>query len=402
VRGNHAGTFQVQYRPTGTSTWTTLPEANFGDSTVDYTAVVTVGGLDAGTSYDYRVSVGCLVDHLGQAGFRTLPPSTASTIRFAYAADLRQPSAFLTSTSQRQKHYPLFADLAGDNPALMILGGDQIYGDAGSFVPQTPADYYRTYRENWGEVFLRSAMGRVPSLMMWDDHEILNNWDDRTADPYAAASTAFDAYQGSHNPAPFRPGVKYYAFRAGPADFFVTDDRTYRSQNSAPDDSGKTMLGATQLADLESWLATSTATFKFIVTSDPFADMNCDLSTPNHDSWCGFRTERQKLFDFVASHDIRGVVAISGDHHWSGAFRGDNTTAKIYEFMPNPMGNEPATAPSSAPDMLWHYGTPQEVYGLFDVDTSVSPATLTVRFKGTGGAVLRTFVVDENGGITQF
>ncbi|HEX5496593.1 MAG TPA: hypothetical protein VFX70_18685 [Mycobacteriales bacterium] len=91
------------------------------------------------------------------------------------------------------------------------------------------------------------------------------------------------------------------------------------------------------------------------------------------------------------------MIAISGDHHWSGAFTGDGPTAKIYEYMPNPIGNDPATGASSAVEMLWRHTIRHGVYGVFDVDASVSPATATVTFRGTGGAVLRTFVVEENG-----
>jgi hypothetical protein len=92
-----------------------------------------------------------------------------------------------------------------------------------------------------------------------------------------------------------------------------------------------------------------------------------------------------------------GVIGVSGDHHWSGTFKEDNTTAKIYEFMPNPLGQNPATAPSSASDMLWHYTTPQEVYGLFQI----SGCTLTMTMRAAGNTVLRTFTVDTAGNFTQ-
>jgi alkaline phosphatase D len=232
---------------------------------------------------------------------------------------------------------------------------------------------------------------------MWDDHEILNNWDSGQTGVYPEAKKAYQTYQGSHNPAPYRSGVLYYSFRAGPADFFVMDLRSYRSDSALADTSSKTMLGAQQLADVEAWLKSSTAPFKFLISSDPFANMNCDLSTPNHDSWCGYRTERQKLWDFIVAHNITGVIGVSGDHHWSGTFKEDNTTAKIYEFMPNPLGQNPATAPSSAADMLWHYTTPQEVYGLFQITGN----TLTMTMRAAGNTVLRTFTVDTAGNFTQ-
>ena len=65
--------------------------------------------------------------------------------------------------------------------------------------------------------------------------------------------------------------------------------------------------------------------------------------------------------------------------------------------MPNPLGQNPATAPSSASDMLWHYSTPQEVYGLFQINGN----TLTMTMRGAGNTVLRTFTVDTAGNFTQ-
>src|SRR5581483_4147168 len=78
VRGNHAGTFQVQYRQTGATDWTDLPETAFGAADVDYTATVPVTGLTPGTSYDLRVAVGCQVDHLQLGSFQTRSDPSAS------------------------------------------------------------------------------------------------------------------------------------------------------------------------------------------------------------------------------------------------------------------------------------------------------------------------------------
>ena len=397
VRGNHAGTFQVEYRPAGATTWTVAPETSFGVPDVDYTATVAITGLAPGTSYDLRASVSCRVDHLQLGGFQTLPGASTTSLSWAYGADTRQYTAQNSDGTERQSPFRLFDAAGAMNPAFMILDGDQIYGDANGVTPQVAADYYPTYRENWGQTTERQFLRNHTSFMMWDDHEILNNWDSGQTGVYPEARKAYQTYQGSHNPAPYRSGVLYYAFRAGPADFFTMDLRSYRSDTALADTASKTMLGAQQLADVETWLKNSTAPFKFLISSDPFANMNCDLSTPNHDSWCGYRTERQKLWDFIVSNNITGVVGVSGDHHWSGAFKEDNTTAKIYEFMPNPLGQNPATAPGSASDMLWHYSTPQEVYGLFQINGN----TLTMTMRGAGNTVLRTFTVDTAGNFTQ-
>ena len=74
---------------------------------------------------------------------------------------------------------------------------------------------------------IRELMGRVPTYMILDDHEIKDDWG--TASPLPlepgredGALRAYRAFQHSHNPDgqnPDRP--YYYNFRQGPAAFFV-------------------------------------------------------------------------------------------------------------------------------------------------------------------------------------
>src|SRR5262249_24102659 len=182
-------------------------------------------------------------------------------------------------------------NVAEGNGEFMIFGGDNVYADTAP-AATTTAEYHAKYRNQWGEAFFRRFTGRCANLMIWDDHEIVNDWSSGQTGRYLQARPAFDAYQGSHNPPPRVAGNAYFALRAGPADIYVLDTRSFRSPNSATDNAAKTMLGATQKADLKAWLLASTAPFKFIVSSVPFSD----LGTTGNDSWRGFTTERAELF----------------------------------------------------------------------------------------------------------
>jgi alkaline phosphatase D len=168
--------------------------------------------------------------------------------------------------------------------------------------------------------------------------------------------------------------------RAGPADVYVLDARSHRSPNSAPDNAAKTMLGATQKADLKAWLSASTAPFKFIVSSVPFSD----FGTTNSDSWRGFTTERSELFDYIRDNRIGGVVLISGDQHWSAVFRNTSFTPyRFYEFMPTPLWAFFRAPPTTTdPQILFKTGN-RQMYALFDVDATASPPRLTVEYVDT-------------------
>src|SRR5262249_1165155 len=150
---------------------------------------------------------------------------------------------------------------------------------------------------------LRHMMQSMGTYVMWDDHEVRND--------FAGAVPAFATRMANGNLAfrryyPLRenggdPMQLYRSFKWGTvAEFFLIDLRQYRSAksrccNNSSEDGfvltdndttcttsgeaalpsascstalatpGRTVLGATQLAWLENALSTSTATFKFIM-----------------------------------------------------------------------------------------------------------------------------------------
>jgi hypothetical protein len=378
ARGYASRTFRVQYKAASSSTWLTSAEALF-DSSKDFTAVLTLTGLVAGTAYDYRPVVDCDVDVQSQATLRTLKAAgTAGTLRFTFGADVSYPWIY-ESDPAKSAQVEVFDKVAAMNPDFMLLIGDLMYADHADVSPvaSTLDQYLAKYRNNWAQSSLRSFMRQYPMFMMWDDHEIVNDWDAGKTGRYLQARPAYETYVSSQTPAPRTSGELYYSFRAGQVDFYVLDVRSFRSPNSAPDTSTKTLLGPTQKADLKSWLSASTAKFKFLVSSVPWSD----FGTTSNDSWAGFKTERAELFNYIKNNNIRGVVLLSGDQHWSGVFKLSSISPyNLYEFMPTPVATSRRAMPASTdPQILFKYdATP--IYGVFDVNTTVSPATLTVQF----------------------
>jgi hypothetical protein len=364
ARADRATTLAVEYKPSGAAWPGTLSAAVTAGAAGDFAAAVPLTGLQPATVYVYRLRLD------GQPttdewSFRTLGPVGPGTVTsFALGADLKfglDP-------------FDIFNPLRDHDPDLMLYLGDQIYADEPVAIAPDVAAYSRKYREVWGEPFLAPFLARTPALMMWDDHEIFDNWDSGTADPYTAARAAFDIYQGSHNPPPRPAGGISFEARAGDAAFYFMDTRTFRSPEAAPDDAAKTMLGATQKADLEQWLLASTARFKFIVSSI----MWNDHGTSGNDSWAGYRTERQAIFEFVRSHHLCGVLLLSGDQHWTGVFRlADVAPHSLYELSPTPLGNSRRNRTTdTGADILFTYDA-NKVFGLVTADSRTEPATVS-------------------------
>lgn len=179
-------------------------------------ALVVVSGLPPGASTPYQV----LLDdrQVWPEPESTYPPSVIRTRR---ADDADQPVRLVFgscrettqhSTTRRLPPDALDAyarrliglDPAGDAwPDLLLLLGDQVYADETSPVirrflrrrrrhrglpPGAPDDqvvsfpeYTRLYLESWRDPEIRWLLSTVPSVMIFDDHEVIDDWNTSSA-----------------------------------------------------------------------------------------------------------------------------------------------------------------------------------------------------------------------------
>ena len=128
-------------------------------------------------------------------------------------------------------------------PSLLLMVGDQVYADDSA--PQTRAfirarrdtrrqpgdevadfeEYTRLYRESWSDPAVRRLLATVPSAMIFDDHEVVDDWNisaawwsEMEARPWwreriVGALTAYWIYQhvGNLSPAQLRADPLYGA-----------------------------------------------------------------------------------------------------------------------------------------------------------------------------------------------
>ncbi|NEA38986.1 alkaline phosphatase D family protein [Streptomyces sp. SID11385] len=102
----------------------------------------------------------------------------------------------------------LAGEPASERPGLLVLLGDQVYADEVS--PATRewmgrrrdldrppgaqvadyAEYTRLYAESWGDPEIRWLLSTVPSVMIFDDHDVIDDWN--TSDTWLAEMRATD------------------------------------------------------------------------------------------------------------------------------------------------------------------------------------------------------------------
>ena len=300
----------------------------------DYTGCVTMDGLSPATDYTIRIAIaGFPADNrppinqaldraiisgapLAQSTFRTAPPPDSEALRFVFGScryNFWRPDASKgdkTFRSILQRH-------TNNRLNLLIMVGDQIYADPLNRIALQATDledFWKIYRDYFGQPHIRSLMGRVPTYMMMDDHEIRDNWSrdqmGKRGGLYNAAMQAYESYQHLHNPDTPK-GTFWYSFRVGAFPFFAVDTRTARIKNPRRRVQ-KTLLGVKQYNALVDWLFQNKhAPSLFIVSSVPLF--------PDHrtgdDQWSAFDEERGRILEFIRTEGIRGVTFLSGDVH---------------------------------------------------------------------------------------
>ena len=335
------------------------------DATTDFIGVVRVPELDPGARYGYSLSLaGADAAHPSseaQHRFTTLPAAgIPARVRIAVGADIAG-----------RYNQPIFEQIAESQPDVLLLIGDQVYADESD---ASIEGYAERYRFSWNIRQLRALLSSVPSAMMWDDHEIVDNYFTGKTPRYQPARTAYELYVHGHNPDPLRRAALYYTFEAAQVGFFVLDVRSDRSAQSLADGPGKTMLGAQQKADLLTWLSCSRARIKVIVSPVIFSTW----TATGLDSWAGYRHERDEILDFIAANRIDDVLLITGDQHWSAIFLTTHRDYRFYEFLPTPLSKDHGTAPLEETPEIVARDDDHFVFGVVDIDTRPTPATIAL------------------------
>jgi len=343
--------------------------------------MIPLDGLASSTRYSYHVLVGpaqgAALDLAVRGEFTTLPDATSSApVTFAWSGDLGGQGRCRRGTVG----YPIFDVMRAQQLDFFLFLGDTIYGDGlcpsppnepgADFLATTLAEYRARHRDQRGAEALRRFLGSVSVYMIWDDHEVRNNF----AGPFDSQMPFGRQALREYWPirvAPDDPQRLYRTVRAGAdLELFILDTRQYRSRNADQDGPAKTMLGERQLQWLLNGLTESTATWKVIVTTVPLSvPKGGGAGVPGNDGWAGgtdgtgFERERQVIVDHILGRKVKNLVFLAGDVHYVQANAYDPNGDGIpdfHEFVAGPLSAAPGrmtpTSVELRPTTLIHEG----------------------------------------------
>jgi len=335
---------------------------------------VDVSGLEPASRYRYRFQVG---PHVAEGQTRTAPAAGAAvdSLRFAVAS----------CSAWKSGHFTPYAHMTEEDLDAVVFVGDYIYElESGNFRqhglpnPFSLDEYRQYYAIARLEPELADCHARHPWIVMWDDHEVEDNyaaWEPGgigALDPEASANfrdRRIAAYQAWWEFMPVRTGppvdgelTVYRDFDFGDlARLTLIDDRQYRSsiiqgegngnlprpfgggpQLEETFDESRTMLGAEQ----EAWLADrlrNDARWNLLAQQTIMAEVDRAPADPTRgfsmDAWDGYAAPRERLLAQIADEGIENFVVLGGDIHTSAvtdlhvSYRDDDSPMVGTEFV---------------------------------------------------------------------
>ena len=310
----------------------------------DHCIHVEVDGLVPGTDHRYTFEFG---DARIEGRTRTLP-ATSDHFRFVVACCSRWG----------WQGFDLFDDIVAERPDLLLHLGDSIY-EVGEVPPDgtvtdppwechTLDDYRRRYRQHRSHRALRNLLATVPMIVVWDDHEVVDNAPRPAQEKRRIAGQRAWA-EWMPNRRTDEPGpLDRQTSIAGLLDLAVVDSRFGgRVPHAAdrPGGGGETsagILAADQWDRLERFSSASDAPW-FVMANQVQVSPMLLAARPapqwppwrpivNPDQWDGYPRDRKRLVRIL--RDVVGEpVVLSGDLHsaWSRTLR-DGDGAVAHEF----------------------------------------------------------------------
>lgn len=360
----------------------------------------TIGGLDFNTTYQYRVLLnGKATSVTGEFTTKDLwqwrKPAPDFSFLTGSCSYFNEP-VFDRPGTPYGKDSSIFETMANEKAAFMLWLGDAWY--------TREVDYY----SSWG-LWYRASRDRalpvlqnfwkaMPHIAIWDDHDYGPN---DIGKNYVLKETSRDIWTKYWcNPSYGENNRGTYSMVSwGDADFFLTDNRWWRSADKMKDSVNgfpnpeKEMLGQQQMEWLKNSLLYSNATFKIIV-------MGSQVLNPvsPFDKWWDFPAEYDELMNFLKEYKINGVVFLTGDRHHSEIIKVERPgTYPLYDITVSPLTSGThvfGNAEKNNPYRVLGIDQKQN-YGKFTFSGPRNDRKLNIDYFGIKGEKLGSWVIAE-------
>lgn len=228
--------------------------------------------------------------------------------------------------------YSIFESINSKNPDIMIWGGDNIYLREADWDSKTGILHRYTHSRSIKE--MQPLLAKTQNFAIWDDHDFGPNDGDRSFYNKNLTLEAFKDFWAnkSYRMNPEQNEGNYSTFNWGDAQFFLLDNRFFKSPNDRKTGT-RTILGDTQLEWLIDALSSSNASFKIIYIGGQVI-----TSAARFENYATYPEEKEKMLKEIENNKIKGVLFLSGDRHFTELSKLErNGTYPLYDWTVSPL-----------------------------------------------------------------
>jgi len=335
---------EVEWEVADDAGFATVVQRGVADARPDaaHSVHVELTGLRPGAEYFYRFRAAGFLSPAGRTRTAPQPGSLATPLTICVVSCANYEDGWFSA----------YRGVAEEQPDLVVELGDFIYEDGagrrgasavrrivGADSAMTLADYRLRYAQYRTDPDLQAAQAVAPWLVVFDDHEVANNWAGETpaipqpdfAQRRAAALQAYYENMPLRSSAqPMGSGMQLYRRVpwGGLAMFHLLDTRQYRTDQPCDDklrsdcaerlDSTATLTGAEQERWLLDGFAQSSTRWDLIAQQVLFSQLDLTPGSGrgfNPDSWDGYVVQRDRMVTAIADSPVRNAVILTGDIH---------------------------------------------------------------------------------------
>jgi alkaline phosphatase D len=228
-------------------------------------------------------------------------------------------------------NYSIFESINAKNPDIMLWGGDNIYLREADYDSKTGIYHRYTHSRSIKEI--QPLLAKTQNFAIWDDHDFGNNDSDRSFYNKYTTQKAFKDFWANkiYGSDSSQSEGTYSTFNWGDAQFFLLDDRFFRSPNDRKT-ADNTMLGTIQFNWLIDALSASNASFKIVVIGGQVLN-----SVPDTENYGHYPEEKAQLLKELLDNKIKGVLFLTGDRHYAELAKLDReNTYPLYDWTVSP------------------------------------------------------------------
>lgn len=339
VQTNEAATVHIDYWEIGKDKNTAISSSKVSTKPDEaYTAKLLANQVEPSKTYNYEVFINdqplsfdypttFQTQALWQ--WRTDPPDFK--IALGSCTYISEP-AYDRPGSSYGGDYQIFTNIYQQRPEIMLWLGDNIYLREVDWYSQTGIFHRYTHTRSVPE--MQPLLASTHNYAIWDDHDFGPNDSDRGFIHKDKTKVAFEYFWG--NPTfgiPQAPEGITTAFQWADVDFFLLDNRYYRSPNNCKN-CDPTILGEAQLEWLIDALIYSKAAFKVIaIGGQVLSDAAVYENYMNH-----HQAERDYLLKRIEEEELRNIIFVNGDRHHTELSKITNRAGyTLYDFTVSPL-----------------------------------------------------------------